>query len=74
MKHKRFRITQEDYLKANRKASRQEEIECHGHQVRGRAMIHRSKKVYDRNRMKRAAIGNDDGPCCVRPAWACSNG
>ena len=64
MKHKRLRITQEDYLKANRKASRQEEIERHGHQVRGRAMIHRSKKVYDRNRMKRDAIGNDDGPCC----------
>ena len=62
MKHKNFRITQEDYLKAKRKASRQEEIEYHGHQVRGRAMIHRSKKVYDRNRMKRAIIKSDDSP------------
>ena len=49
-----------DYLKANRKASRQEEIESHGHPIQGRAMIHKSKKVYDRNRMKRAAIKSDD--------------
>ena len=49
MKHKKFRITEADYLKANRKASRKEEIESHGHPVQGRAMIHKSKKVYDRN-------------------------
>ena len=60
MKHKKFRITEADYLKANRKASRKEEIESHGHPVQGRAMIHKSKKVYDRNRMKRAAIKSDD--------------
>ena len=60
MKQKRLRITEADYLKANRKASRQEEIESHGHPVQGRAMIHKSKKVYDRNRMKRAAIKSDD--------------
>lgn len=60
MKHKRFRITEADNLKANRKASRKEEIESHDHPVQGRAMIHKSKKVYDRNRMKRAAIKSDD--------------
>lgn len=60
MKHKKFRITEADYLKANRKASRKEEIESHGHPVQGRAMIHKSKKVYDRNQMKRAAIKSDD--------------
>ena len=60
MKHKKFRITEADYLKANRKASRKEEIESHGHPVQGRAMIHKSKKVYDRKRMKRAAIKSDD--------------
>ena len=60
MKRKKLRITEMDYLKANRKASRQEEIESHGHPVQGRAMIHKSKKVYDRNRMKRAAIKSDD--------------
>ena len=39
MKRKKLRITQEDYLKANRRASRQEEIESHGHPVQGRTMI-----------------------------------
>ena len=60
MRHKKLRITEADYLKANRRASRREEIESHGHPVQGRAMIHKSKKVYDRNRMKRAAIKSDD--------------
>ena len=60
MRRKKLRITEADYLKANRRASRQEEIESHGHPVQGRAMIHKSKKVYDRNRMKRAAIKSDD--------------
>ena len=59
MRRKKLRITEADYLKANRRASRQEEIESHGHPVQGRAMIHKSKKVYDRNRMKRAAIKSD---------------
>lgn len=62
MKRKKMKITEADYLKANRRASRQEEIESHGHPVQGRAMIHRSKKVYDRNRIKRAAIMNNDSP------------
>ena len=60
MRRKKLRITEADYLKANRRASRQEEIESHGHPVQGRAMIHKSKKVYDRNRIKRAAIKSDD--------------
>ena len=60
MRRKKLRITEADYLKANRKASRQEEIESHGHPVQGRAMIHKAKKVYDRNRIKRAAIKSDD--------------
>lgn len=60
MRRKKLRITEADYLKANRRASRQEEIESHGHPIQGRAMIHKSKKVYDRNRMKRAAIKSDD--------------
>ena len=62
MKHKRFRITREDYLKANRRASRQEEITSHGRPVQARAMIHKSKKQYDRNKVKRAVIPDDDSP------------
>ncbi len=60
MRRKKLRITEMDYLKANRRASRQEEIASHGHPIQGRSMIHKSKKVYDRNRMKRAAIKSDD--------------
>ena len=60
MRRKKLRITEMDYLKANRRASRQEEIASHGHPIQGRAMIHKSKKVYDRNRMERAAIKSDD--------------
>ena len=62
MKQKKMKITEADYLKANRRASRQEEIESHGHPVHRRAMIHKSKKVYDRNNIKRAIIRNDDSP------------
>ncbi len=50
MKKKR-RITQEDYLKANRIASREAEIENHGHPVCHK-MVHKSKKIYDRKRKK----------------------
>lgn len=45
------RITQDDYIKANRKASREEEIESHGHPVSYKR-VHQSKKVYNRKRRK----------------------
>ncbi|MBQ7517086.1 MAG: hypothetical protein IJU13_01490, partial [Bacteroidales bacterium] len=60
MAQKKFRITQKDFLTANRRAARLEEIEAHGRPVQMRTMTHRSKKVYDRKRFKRAAIKNDD--------------
>lgn len=46
-----MKITQEDYLKANRKASREEEIKAHGHPLRIGG-VHKSKKVYDRRKSK----------------------
>ncbi len=46
-----MKITQEDYLKAHRKASREEEIEKHGHPVSFKR-IHVSKKVYNRKKIK----------------------
>ncbi len=62
MKQKKMRITEADYLLANRRASRQEEIQAHGHPVQSRRMVHKSKKIYDRKRMKRANLrNNDDG-------------
>lgn len=47
-----------DYIKANRKASREEEIAAHGKQISMRTAVHKSKKIYDRNREKRAGIKN----------------
>ncbi len=67
MKQKKLRITQKDFILANRRASRMEEIERHGHPVRSGRMVHKSKKVYDRNRMKRAVIKSDDGSFSYEP-------
>lgn len=55
MKKKKVRsmkITQDDYIIAQRRASRMEEIEAHGKQISGRRMLHKSRKVYDRKRLK----------------------
>lgn len=49
---RRLRITEQDYLKANRRAARLEEIEAHGKPVRFRAVLHKSRKAYDRHRLK----------------------
>ncbi len=45
------KITKEDYIKAHRKLSREEEIQSHGHPV-SHQRIHVSKKVYNRKKMK----------------------
>lgn len=47
---KNYTITQEDYIKANRKASREEEIRLHGKQIYNRHVVHKSKKHYNRKR------------------------
>ncbi len=39
-----------DYVKANRKASREEEILAHGKPVSSRPAVFKSKKVYNRKR------------------------
>lgn len=44
-------ITTEDFIRMNRKISREEEIEKHGHPIRLK-QIFRSKKIYDRKRNK----------------------
>lgn len=48
MKQKKLRITVDDYLLAQRRASREEEIRAHGKQIQGRRMLHKSKKTYSR--------------------------
>lgn len=48
---KKMRITKDDYIKANRKASREEEIRNHTRPVSFKR-VHESKKVYNRRKMK----------------------
>lgn len=58
---KRPRITEQDFLLANRKASREEEILAHGKPIIFRSHIQRSKKKYDRKQLKKAITQTDDG-------------
>lgn len=44
------KITEQDYIKANRKASREEEIKLYGKPISSRHVIHKSKKIYNRQR------------------------
>lgn len=46
-----MKITERDYLKAHRRASRQEEIAAHSHPI-SLKRVHKSKKVYDRKKIK----------------------
>lgn len=54
---KKRTITQRDYIKVNRKASREAEIENHSRPVNF-SRVHKSKRVYDRKRSK-AGKNND---------------
>lgn len=45
------KVTERDYIKANRRGNREAEIENHSHPI-SFSRVHKSKKVYDRNRMK----------------------
>ena len=65
MKKQKMRITLADFILANRRASRAEEIEKYGQQVHNRRMVHKSKKKYDRKAMKRAVIKGDDSSYCL---------
>jgi RNase P protein component len=48
------RITEKDYITAMKRANRELEIAMFGKQVSMRGGVkHKSKKAYDRNRMKR---------------------
>ena len=46
-----YRITVQDFIRANRKASREEEIAAYGSQVSFRRVLHKSRKQYDRKRL-----------------------
>ena len=53
---KALRITEADFMLANRRAARLEEIAEHGRPVSFRKALHRSKQVYDRKRLKEQSI------------------
>ena len=61
-KMKKLRMTEADFMLANRRAARVEEIAGHGRPVSMRSVLHKSKKVYDRKRLMKAGITNDDLP------------
>ena len=66
-KQKKLRITEADFMLANRRAARMEEISEHGRPVSMRSALHKSNKVYDRKRLKRAGIKlNDDCPFRIK--------
>lgn len=52
-KQKKLRITEADFMLANRRAARMEEIEQHGKPVSFRKVLQKSKKVYNRKRFKK---------------------
>ena len=58
------RITQDDYNKMNRKASREAVIERHGHPICFNR-VHQSKKVYNRKKIK---AGDKALPFFIQPA------
>ena len=60
-KGKRLRITERDFLLANRKAAREEEIRAHGKPVIFRSHLHKSKKKYNRKQFKKTITQSDDG-------------
>ena len=50
------KITERDFIIANRRAARLEEIALHGKPVSLRALRHGSKKVYSRKRLKKVEV------------------
>ena len=52
-KQKKLRITEADFMLANRRAARMEEIEQHGKPVSFRKVLQKSKKAYNRKRLKK---------------------
>ena len=58
-KQKKLRITEADFMLANRRAARLEEIAEHGRPVSFRRSIHKSKKLYDRKRLRAKGFNSE---------------
>lgn len=59
-KQKKLHITEPDFMLANRRAARLEEIAEHGRPVSFRHSLHKSKRLYDRKRLKDRGLRDDD--------------
>ena len=57
---KKLRITEADFMLANRRAAREEDIFLHGRSTAFRKALHKSKKVYDRKRLKKDSLIGDE--------------
>ena len=53
---KKLRITEKDFLLANRRAAREEDITLHGRPTSFRKALHKSKKIYDRKKSKKQML------------------
>ena len=53
-KQKKLRIIEADFMLANRRAARLEEIAVHGKPVSFRTAVQKPKNFYDRKRLKKA--------------------
>ena len=49
---KKLHISEKDFILANRRAARMEDIELHGRPTAFRKVLHKSKKAYNRKRLK----------------------
>ena len=58
-RQKKLHITEADFMLANRRAARLEEIAEHGRPVSFRRSIHKSKKLYDRKRLKAKGFNSE---------------
>ena len=59
-KQKKLRITEKEFMLANRRAARLEDIALHGKPTAFRAVRHASKKVYNRKRLKKDIPGGEE--------------
>ena len=53
-KQKKLHITEKDFMLANRRAARMEDIAMHGRPTALRSLRHASKKAYNRKWLKKA--------------------
>ena len=59
-KQKKLRITEKDFMLANRRAARLEDIAQHGKPTTFRAVRHASKKTYSRKKLKKNYLAGEE--------------